>query len=201
MNFFEAYLEAKNGKKIAIDGVSTWWAQLDNDKESNCATLNTYSARGKCSDIIDNMIIAHWLGCEWQIYEDPKESKGLWKPSDDESNCHSLYISYHPYRNVINFKDYDIRHTWGRALETFMRLKGNPFAVPVIEDKSQYCISPYHRGSFEFVIAIDCLTRSVYKCGSLSPCFEKEIDAKQAIKDIGADNLLHMFKTFQGIYE
>lgn len=82
------------------------------------------------------------------------------------------------------------------ALKTLIELKSHPLAVPFNDGKTyQYFICSY---AFEPTLTINNYS---YKLYEVSPAFNNKEDAQQAIKDIGKDRLLSMFKVLQGIYD
>lgn len=200
MNFFEAYLEAKNGKKVTICGVHDWWLQLN-----NCVSLydgnsfDMYTKDGRSEYSFNNKMIAHWLNCDWQIYEEPKESKGLWEKPAHEN---SVYFGLRLGGNLHKFSGESDAFRWGKALNTFMLLKGHPLAIPFDNSKLRvhYCIFHNPNGLNHKDIGVH-LGMAGQGTQNISPSFSNFDDANQALKDIGPENLLHMFKTFSGIYE
>lgn len=194
MNFFEAYLEAKNGKKVTIVGCKIWWLQFHNE---DYKALDIYNDKGLVDDEISPIQLAHWLDCEWQIHEEPKEKPGpmgLWHSERDPDGVEDLHTKHYvSCRNYVISSQHD---AWSAALETFMRLKGHPLAVKPNNDETHFFIRI--REEKLMIDSYECLPN---KLTEVSAPFDSVDDGKQAIKDIGEDNLLHMFKTFQGIYE
>lgn len=151
---------------------------------------------------IDNYFIC----AKWAIYEEPKQSTPLiqFKENGIKIECYVAHNTSYGHDSYTarfwleNFKKQEECNDWRKALNTFMRLKCNPLAEIAADNKRQWLIEI---GSFEEIIKIDEYDYNFTKLINISPCFSTKEDAESAITDIGEENLLHMFKTFQGIYE
>lgn len=135
---------------------------------------------------------------EWEIYEEPKH-KIAFQLVFNVMNSFSLergtfqLISNIPARNKEECLD------WLKALETFFELKCHPLTVEIRDGKIQCCIGP---DSIEpWGLEAQCWNTSSFKIPLVSPIFASIDDTMQAIQDIGESRLIHMFKTFHGIYE
>lgn len=83
------------------------------------------------------------------------------------------------------------------ALQTLFELKAHPLSVAPVDYGKQFSIEPLDNGN----IFIDWFSRSGAKFARISPCFLSVEDTNQAIKDIGEDRLISMFKVLQGVYD
>jgi hypothetical protein len=113
----------------------------------------------------------------------------------------SFYSFYcHSGNSKINFDSIEKADKFAKALDTFIRLKAHPLAVkPDFEDdEEQFYIGVNLCGGTAVSVSSDYAPD---KPDYLSPMFDSEEDADKAIKDIGEDNLVEMFKTFSGLYE
>lgn len=147
---------------------------------------------------------------KWAIYEEPKEEKmALWKTGSQDIN-HQAHIKIvilpQPQPFVEDgihakyFKFYELKEAkeWNKGLQTFMLLKSHPLAVPADEREEQHYIR-YNDCNDDIIIS---QARNLeYKLTMLSPMFAGEEDANKALSDIGKENIIHMFKTFQGVYK
>jgi len=137
---------------------------------------------------------------KWAIYEDPKEEKkGLFDRWDGKKNYLFTLDGNAISAAFPGLYNNEHCHAWEYALITFMRLKSHPLAVPVLDDIPQFVIKT------SFWSTDGLYLQKHYglatKITEVSPCFSCEEDGEKAISDIGEDNILHMMRTFQGIYE
>ncbi len=94
----------------------------------------------------------------------------------------------------IDFQSRERFEKFIKAWATFMRLKSHPLAVKANFNAWQFAIH-YDLG--------DIKTHTWHgemKLSFISPMFSTVTDTKQAIHDIGEENLKQMFLTFQGVY-
>lgn len=129
---------------------------------------------------------------DWEIYEE-KKGKGFCVASI-LIHCDDTGVSIGSDLLAIPAFDEKTAHDWQKALATFFELKSHPLAVPATEEETQWQIDG------------GCMdTEDNYfiqtKRSRLSPCFKSSHDAQKCLEDIGESRLLHMFRTFQGIYE
>ena len=143
---------------------------------------------------------------DWEIYEEPEEisyyslniilhnREQSEKALGDKINQGEFISCLHS--KIVAKTDKEAK-AWSKALETFFELKSHPLACASVREKIQYHIVPYS------IDALD-IEDSYFLCSKtslLSPSFETTNDALTVMGDMGIDRLLHMFRTFQGIYE
>lgn len=85
---------------------------------------------------------------------------------------------------------------WARALKTFFELKSHPLITA--PHKNEYRSTLMLIGDNLFISSAICMP---YQDSNNFCYFESDSHAANVIKDIGEDRIIHMFKTFQGIYE
>lgn len=174
-----------------------------NDSFSNYLTKNeddTWS-------ITDERFGTEEITSKWAIYEESKPQpiidgdliiKGSyfegWDPKPSIN-----YYGKKPFLvfNIERFNNKKQAADWTEALKTFMLLKSHPLAVKPLDYEKQYFIEISVGGS----LVIDATEITNSKLSRLSPHFNTEKDAEKAISDIGKEHILHMMRTFQGVYE
>lgn len=137
------------------------------------------------------------LNATWEIYQKPKEeSKGLWEMHNIEPANIIFRITAKGMHMPADEKN------WANAFDTFIKLKGHRLAVKSEDNKIQYFILVSNNPDGHIVnLHVDDYYALECKLSEISPAFSCHEDAAKAIKDIGEDNLLHMFKIFQGLYQ
>lgn len=197
MNFFEA-MEAldKGGHKVR----NRYMAVVSYYETHAGIPLLKY----KGERIPDAGISADEHCCEWEIFEEPKESKVLWEKATAEKDHHinikiNGFIGANEFATGLTIRFGDRRQSvdWFHALRTFMLLKGHRLAMSL------------KNGLGKFVIRLDDtmdpyaqeMPVMPYRMTEISPSFADKIQCDRAIEEIGKDNIIHMFKTFHGIYE
>ena len=105
----------------------------------------------------------------------------------DLDNCHSNDGNLFPTEQIA--KDY------AKALNTMLLLRRCEGTIPVTSSR-QYVIRYINDE-----VWVDSFNDFRAKIELICPCFDTKENAELAIKKIGEDNILHMFKTFHGIYE
>jgi hypothetical protein len=85
-----------------------------------------------------------------------------------------------------------------KALDIYKRLLSHHLVVKLTNDGEFYLIETEDLGEGLFLDICLCSLLE-YTFFRLSPCFKNKENAEQAIKDIGEDNLLFMFKALNGV--
>ena len=93
------------------------------------------------------------------------------------------------------FQTKELAENYAKAFNTFLQLRHCEGTVPSLTDKNQYFIEMDY-GDALFVDS----TASSLKFGYVCPAFKTAELAKKAIDTVGSTNLIHMFKTFQGVH-
>jgi len=110
------------------------------------------------------------------------------------------YINDDERRNVKVFFEneegfYDVKTKYIKdAILTLVKLWLHPLTVKPKKNKEFYFIRAKN-----FSLYLD--NRINYKLESISPCFNSQKDAKQAILDIGEENILKAFEAVKGIFD
>lgn len=86
--------------------------------------------------------------------------------------------------------------TFQEALQTLIELKAHPLSVAAVDCLDQYNISMYGNS---ITTGRNVLLQT--KLSQVSAFFYLSEHAEEAIKDIGEDRLISMFKVLQGVYE
>lgn len=92
---------------------------------------------------------------------------------------------------LTSFADEDQCERYAEALTTFILLRKQPGTEPVCESM-QFVIS----NNYDLSLCIDVYNSKHIKTTRLSPCFDSEENAKEAIEKVGKDRILRMFKYF-----
>lgn len=185
------YCFGKNGwgeSGANVNGLLQGSWQIYEEPKCNCPD-NVYSKDGSgiagCTQFNCNKHGLVWLK--------PKETKGLWEADKKLiASRITLEITNSPFASTLQSRQ------WVKALHTFMELKGHPLTVKPSEEKEEYVI---RINTDENILYIEEMLTLDGKLTEISPTFEIEEDAEEALNDIGKENLLHMFKTFSGLYE
>lgn len=94
------------------------------------------------------------------------------------------------------FQSQEIAGHYAKALNTFLLLRHQPGTDVPSDGRGQWFIELH-----EDNLLIGMVCRIEYKINGISPPFTTRYFAEQAINAVGKDNIIHMFKTFHGIYE
>lgn len=131
------------------------------------------------------------LHLEWEIYE-RLDNKPLLRTlyAGMELTLNARYYSY----TLRVGMGYDA--IWFSALETFMKLKSHKLSRKIQDGISQWFLD--FRQISESIETESFISMS-NKIGYISPAFNREKDALKAIKDIGEENIINMFKVFGGV--
>lgn len=99
--------------------------------------------------------------------------------------------------NAIDFKAQQKKALmFNEAFLTLVKLKAHSLSVAAVDAKYQYVILQAQE-----IIDVSKYTGLEFKLDCLSPFFNSEEDARKAIKDIGKDRIISMFKVLQGDYD
>jgi hypothetical protein len=135
----------------------------------------------------DNSRFNEYLESDWEKVENPEKNE----PQENQLGLSQIRLKvclYHPVQDAQKAR------AWADAIKTFFSLKSHPLAKKPVENESQSVIL---LKDDKIVLEAWCIVRN--KLQLLSSLFSSDEDAKKAISDIGEENLIHMFKTFQGV--
>lgn len=93
--------------------------------------------------------------------------------------------------------DENISDEYFKAFKTFILLRHQEGTEVPLDEEMQYLI----RLNKDRGLYVDVWQRIGNKVTAISPCFRTVDHAEKAINFIGKENIIHMFKTFHGIYE
>lgn len=139
-----------------------------------------------------------------KIMAPPEKCEPLLTIGEDKSKSYLKLLSWFGEDPIFNFKENGTGEKWKKAIATFLRLKQHPLARKCKhEDGLQWVIilraTMFKAYTAEYELTTDCWRSTYTKIAYLSPCFNLAEDANKAIKELGKDNLLEMFRTFQGV--
>lgn len=130
-----------------------------------------------------------------------KEAKALRKIIEAPEKIGSLlepfrgtFLKMWPVRMSENE---NISNNYYGALQTFILLRQQEGSEVPLDGEMQYLI----RLNKDRGLYVDVWQRIGNKVTAISPCFRTVDHAEKAINFIGKENIIHMFKTFHGIYE
>ena len=83
---------------------------------------------------------------------------------------------------------------WAEAFMTFIELRQQPGSEAPIDGKRQWTCD-----DTDDLETGSSIIQSALKSMQLIPCFDTQVDYQSAIKTIGADRILQMVHTFQGV--
>lgn len=109
---------------------------------------------------------------------------------------------YYSHGNI--FQSRDIAEDYAQAVDTLLLLRHQPGTVPAKDTGNQFIIEPdwkRNEGNPSLYIKARELGGLIYKMARVSPCFKTLKDAKNAIEVVGAETILHMFKTLHHVKE
>lgn len=98
----------------------------------------------------------------------------------------------------FDFSTYSQREEWKFALQILMKLKSHPLAIPLKKGK-QWFITLFQHDTGKYYATAGCKDRQLLKIDLISPAFETMEDCKKARDDLGNDDIVRMFLTFQGV--
>jgi hypothetical protein len=102
--------------------------------------------------------------------------------------AHSKRDREYTHGNV--FQTQELAEEYAKAIDTMLLLRHQKGSVPV-KDTEQYTIE-----EDDDSLVVESWTCVFNKTRVISPCFETEEDALNAIQNVGEDNIKHMFATF-----
>lgn len=199
-SFDEAYAEMKNGKFYrAITGhYGDITYRIHNNKlQFFCISENKFT---DSEAIYNDLKECIFIEVEYPEKEEIKYSEmgfqinKLDTPISNKEPTISIESRHFDTTIYFIMKNRETEREWAIALNTFMLLKSHPLAVKVILGKKQFFICLHSDG---YICIEDHLNYG--KLDEISPAFKSNEDAQKAIDDIGKDNIMHMFKTFQGL--
>ncbi len=129
----------------------------------------------------------------YYIVEEDK-SEGLWKKPTLDDIPFGDFTPQIPLSHL--FGDHKQCDAWRRALTTFVELKSLDYCAPASVGSWQNLIS-----CIDGDLKVDSYNHEPESLGCVSPFFQSKACAERATKEIGEDRLVHMFKTFQGVYD
>lgn len=115
----------------------------------------------------------------------------LFYDNDENFTSDSFYYgssSIHP----MHFSDQVQCQRYADALTTFILLRKQPGSCKAIDYVMQYVI----KVDEDYDLYVGDWRSSPCKISEISPCFETEEQAEQAIRQIGKERILEMFKNF-----
>jgi len=99
------------------------------------------------------------------------------------------------YKGTV-FTTQEQAENYRKAFEVFLELRRCE-GSEVVSTDTQFVIRPFDS-------TVDCIevaesTHCAAKASDISPCFDSRESANRAINKLGAENILHMFRTFHGL--
>lgn len=132
-----------------------------------------------------------------------KEAQELRKiieaPEKEDSLLPPMGKGLNPYISWVKFSagNQKITQEYEKAIETFFLLRYQAGSEVSLDGKMQYLIRlDKNRGLY-----VDGWQHIGNKVTAISPCFRTVYHAEKAIIFIGTENIIHMIKTFHGLYE
>ena len=140
--------------------------------------------------------------CEISETDPEAEYKKSLEPKYGALGFDNKFINFNVLNLIYCGNETDFKAQQGKALmfneafRTLIRLKAHPLSVAAVDEKYQYVILQAQE-----IIDVSKYMGLEFKLDYLSPFFNSEEDARQAIKDIGEERILSMFKVLQGDYD
>jgi hypothetical protein len=132
------------------------------------------------------------IGC---LIKTPECDDGEYKSnyiSDTASEFkHEEYYSIH--QNPMHFADAGQCQRYADALTTFILLRKQHGSEAAVEGVEQFTIEPKEDKAD---IHVNVWKMQIYKIRGMSPCFKTREAAEDAIKALGEERILNMFKAF-----
>lgn len=108
-----------------------------------------------------------------------------------------------PYSSGNIFQSEECAENYAKAMDTLLLLRHQPGTEPAKDTRTQFVIEPdwqlSEEGNPSLYIKARELGGLIYKMARVSPCFKTMKDAKNAIEVVGAEAILHMFKTLHHV--
>ena len=114
--------------------------------------------------------------------------------------ANSKQPEYYSHGNL--FQREELANDYAQAFDTLLLLRHQPGTVPAHDTGNQVIIEPdWPRSEHKQDLYIKAreLNGLTYKMARVSPCFKTLEDAKNAIEVVGAEALMHMFKTLHHV--
>lgn len=107
----------------------------------------------------------------------------------DQRMAHSEYAPRYAGNDM--FQNRPLADDYAKAFSTFLALRHQPGTVPAALGTYSYIIRPVQGTG----VSVDTMN-GTYILEGLSPAFKDRASACAAVDKLGADNILHMMKTF-----